>query len=327
MDYGSLIRRSWSLTWRHRFLWVLGLFATGGASGSCSTSVPSGGGGSPGGWAPGTDGIPPELERAVVGLGTWIAQNLWLIGLAMLGLVLLFLLFLVLSLIAQGATARATADLALGQPSSLGGAWRAGGRLFWRYLGLWLVLFGLGLAVLLVVGFAGLVVALLFGLGDGGSQAVLILVAVLLGLLLLVVAIPVFIGLSVVVALAQRAIAVEDVGPLPALGAGLRLVRAQLGTSALAWLIQFGLSIAAGLALLLGLALFLVPLGLLGLVLYAAVGLSVELLVYAVVALLVLGIVGWLLSGVANAYFWSYWTLVYLRFTGRLSDRLEAVVP
>ena len=324
MDYGSLIRRSWRLAWRHRFLWVLGLFATG-SSGSCSSSVPSGGGGSPGDWAPGPDGIPPDLDRAVVGLGTWIEQNLWVIGLAVLGLVLLGLLFLILSLIAQGAAARATADLALGQPSSLGGAWRAGGRLFWRYLGLWLMLFGLGLAVVLLIGFGGLVVALLFGLGDGGAQAGLIVVSVLLGLLLIVVAIPVFIAMSVVVALAQRAIAVEDVGPLSALGAGLRLARAHLGTSALAWLIQFGLSIAAGLVLLLGVAVLLVPLGLLGLGLYAAVGLSAGLLAYGVVALLVLGIVGWLLSGIVNAYFWSYWTLVYLRFTGRLGDRLEVV--
>ncbi|MGF2075778.1 hypothetical protein, partial [Enterococcus casseliflavus] len=27
MNYGALLRRSWTLTWRHRFLWVLALFA------------------------------------------------------------------------------------------------------------------------------------------------------------------------------------------------------------------------------------------------------------------------------------------------------------
>jgi hypothetical protein len=39
MDYGALIREAWGTTWRHRFLWVLGLFA-GGAVG-----VSAGGGG------------------------------------------------------------------------------------------------------------------------------------------------------------------------------------------------------------------------------------------------------------------------------------------
>jgi hypothetical protein len=29
MDYGALIRAAWQTTWRHRLLWVLGLFAGG----------------------------------------------------------------------------------------------------------------------------------------------------------------------------------------------------------------------------------------------------------------------------------------------------------
>ena len=33
MDYGRLIQEAWALTWRYRFLWVLGCFA-GGAVGA-----------------------------------------------------------------------------------------------------------------------------------------------------------------------------------------------------------------------------------------------------------------------------------------------------
>ena len=29
LEYGALIRDAWQTTWRHRFLWILGLFAGG----------------------------------------------------------------------------------------------------------------------------------------------------------------------------------------------------------------------------------------------------------------------------------------------------------
>ena len=48
MDYGALVSRAWNLTWRHRFLWILGLFAGGGVS-SCGSGA---GGGGEGRWGP-----------------------------------------------------------------------------------------------------------------------------------------------------------------------------------------------------------------------------------------------------------------------------------
>jgi hypothetical protein len=33
MEYGALIRDAWRLTWRHRFLWLIGLVAGGGGGG------------------------------------------------------------------------------------------------------------------------------------------------------------------------------------------------------------------------------------------------------------------------------------------------------
>ena len=32
MEYGRIVRDAWQITWRHPFLWVLGLFAGGAAS-------------------------------------------------------------------------------------------------------------------------------------------------------------------------------------------------------------------------------------------------------------------------------------------------------
>ena len=39
MDYAAVIRDAWRLTWRNRFLWILGLFAGGAVGGWTSPSM------------------------------------------------------------------------------------------------------------------------------------------------------------------------------------------------------------------------------------------------------------------------------------------------
>src|SRR5215212_3185685 len=124
------------MTWRHPFLWVLGLFA-GGAAGASF-----GGGGGGGDHArPRMDGTHLSgVDFGPEAMMAWATGHVGMIvGIAAL-LVLVVLTLLVVSLIAQGGMAGATAELATGRPSSFGRAWRAGVHLFWRYAGLWLLL-------------------------------------------------------------------------------------------------------------------------------------------------------------------------------------------
>ena len=85
------------------------------------------------------------------------------------------------------------------------------------------------------------------------------------------------------------------------------------------------LSIGAGIAVFLVALVLVLPLGALGVAIFYATGaiVSIPLAAYAVVAVLVLLLAMWGVGGIANAFFWSYWTLIYLRLTGRLTDRLE----
>lgn len=53
MDYGAIVKRSWDIVKKNRFLWWLGLLALGAESGSGFGGFPGGGGG--GGYAPPTD--------------------------------------------------------------------------------------------------------------------------------------------------------------------------------------------------------------------------------------------------------------------------------
>ena len=325
MGYGSLIRRAWERTWRHPFLWVLGLFAPS-TVGSCSPGT----GGTGTQWRASPEDverISPGLEPGLREAGRWLIQNqefvATLVAVLVAGAVILGLLFLVASLIAQGGMARATADLSMGRPSSLRQAWEVGLRLVWRYLLLWLLLILVAVLVsLTVAAFFGLI-AVLFSVVTDTPRVILLGVAAVLGVVLLVVAIPVLIAASVVVAFGQRAIAVEDVGPVAALETGARLVWRNLGTTAIAWLINLALSIGAGIAIVLAFLVAAIPPGVVAFVLFSVTGVSEAAIIFAVVAALALVGVLWFLAAVANTFFWHYWTMVYLNLSGRLNARME----
>jgi hypothetical protein len=342
MDYGSLISQAWNITWRYRFLWLLGLLA-GGAVG-----MPSLNGGNTG-WQPNSrdmQQVSPDLAAAGAALEQWSLANIGLlIGVAALG-VLLALTLLVLSFIAQGGMARATADLATGHTSSLGRAWSAGLHLFWRYVGLWVVLLAAGIIIAAILGAVIAAVALVAVAGGapgvGLAIGALAVAAIVVGFVVFVVqtvgatsvprwlivlgatlfALPLFtvlaviaLGLSIVVAFAQRAIAIENVGPIDALRSGWHLARAHLGESLLTWLINVGLAIATALTALLGIGGALVLLGGMGWALFSVAGFTAPTIAYigigglAVLALLLT------VAGIANAFFWTYWTLAYLRLS------------
>ena len=329
MDYSKLVERAWAMTRRYRFLWILGLFA-GPTMGSysCNTRFP------------GEDSRPdtsdldferlmrevsPESQRLLSQATRWVSEHLAVILLAagLAGLALLLLA--IISLIARGGMARATADLALGRPITHGQAWVVGRQLFWRFVRLGLLLFGLGLVVLTVIGIAVALAVLAGWSACEAARGPLIGTAILMAGLLAIVLIPVAIVFGVALAFADRAIAVDQTGAIAALRRGLHLVWSNKGQSALGWLVSLVLGIAAGIGLVIVGAVVLIPLAIVGVVLFFAGGSGVTagLIGYGVVAFVIFMLVLWILSAVFNAFFWSYWTLVYLRFTGRLDRQFE----
>jgi hypothetical protein len=325
MQYDKLIRDAWVLTWHHRFQWILGILAGGGV-GVPALNVPSGA--STRGTFPPTGEIPeipPQLTALAQNVSAWALANMGL--LATLGALasLLFLALLVASFVAEGGMARATTDLATGQPSSLGRAWSAGVHLFWRYVGLWLVLVAASIVVAaLIAGVVGAVVGLylarvpITGVIGAGIIALPLLAILLVGGLCV----------SIIVTFAQRAIAVEDIGPLVALRSGYSLLRLHLGESALTWVINLGLSMACGAATAVGLVCVLIVLGLVGVGVFALAGLGMLSVAYLGAGGVVLLLGGLLVSGIVNTFFWNYWTLAYLELSGRtLRQKSESASP
>jgi hypothetical protein len=121
---------------------------------------------------------------------------------------------------------------------------------------------------------------------------------------------------SIVVAFAQRAIVVENLGTVAALRSGWQLARGHLGDSLLTWLVNLGLALASGIALVVAAFAALALLVGIGAVVVGAAGFSTPTLLYAVVAGLLFLAALLTAGGIVNTFFWAFWTLVYLRLRG-----------
>ncbi|MGI8596084.1 MAG: DUF7544 domain-containing protein [Thermoleophilaceae bacterium] len=297
MNYGELIKQSFSIARHHRYLWFFGIFA--GTSGSCN--APSGNFSSDGG--SGDDFSSQASSSEFVAL------------LIVLGIVVLLavLVLVALSVLSQGALADSVAAIDRGERRSFGSAWRAGLATFWRVLGEVLLIAVVAIGCLLAIGVpVGLLIYAALAGGDPSAGGIALVVIVVL--LAIVALIAVFFPLGIISQLALRALIVGREGVVDALRTGWRLFRARIGTSLLLGLIQAGIGIAAALAvfltaLVVGLVLFIpaIALGLSGY--YTAA------IVAAVVAGLLLLVPFLAAIGALGTFNHAFWTLAYLRLT------------
>ncbi|MCC6178301.1 MAG: hypothetical protein IT305_23605 [Chloroflexi bacterium] len=305
MDYGKLVRDAWQITWRHPFLWILGLFA-GGTAGLSLSGGGSGGTGPPPNGASFSGGT-PWAET----IGLWVSEHIGLIIAAAGLLAVLAVVGLILSLISQGGITSAIAEYANGRATSSGRAWRTGLHLFWRYTGLWLVLIGI---VAMVGGIVAAAVALIVGLVAVADRAIwAVAPGVLVGLVLMAAGIGAGIIASIVVPFAQRAIALRDLGPLAALRDGWLVLRGHPGASVLVWLLNLGLTFAAGLVATVVMLAAIALLGIPAAVLWSAFAFTAPTIGYLALAVTAALVVLLTLLAIANTFSWSYWTLAYLR--------------
>ncbi len=309
MNYGDLIKDAFAISWRNKFLWFFGFFA-GGTGTNFVGNVPSGGGNFDGG----------DFEQSGAGasglaaqLGPGIFDNAALIVALVVVGVMIFLLFIAMSLISQGALAESVAAIDRGEVRRFSSGWRAGLQNIWRVLGYYVVFFLIALGLLVAIGIPiALLVAGTFAATE--SIGARITVAVLLGLLALALLFVVFVPLSIVGQYSLREIVVRREGVFASVSGGYRVFRRNIGRSLLVWLIILGLGIGVGIAvlialLLVGLVLFL-PTIILAFAEYATAA-----VVAGVVAGVILLPILLAVSGATGAFFHSYWTLAYLRLT------------
>ncbi len=223
LPIGDIIRDSFKLAWKHKYLWLFGLFLAGS------------GGGNYGG-----DFEPSDIDAAY----EWLLAALVAIVLITLVVVIVVM---VLHVISKSALIYNVYQIETGGAHSLSGGWDFGMKRFWPMLGLTL------LQVVILIAFLAVLALIVIGL---------FVAHVALGFLSLLFALPaLFAGLmavSLTWAYAERFVALETRGVIEALGEGVSLVRSQWKPSILVLLVKIGIGIAFAVGMMgVGAALFL----------------------------------------------------------------------
>jgi hypothetical protein len=300
MPYWELVTRSFRISWRHKYLWLLALFAGEGGAGfnfNYSSSAPSRKSGQ---GAPDLGAINQQISH-------WLAANIGLIVAASVAILLITIAFFVLAAVCEGAVVRAAAEHDAERPFGLGWAWRAGLATMGTMIRFRLLLIALALPLLVV--FVVLAIGLVAAIG--AQNGALIAVLALIGILSLMAAIAYGILLFFFDRLGTRAVVLEQLGAVTALRRGYALVKRRLGRLLLVGLVYIAVGIAVGICLAIVGVILVAPAVVVAIAAYAN-GSSIWWLavVLAVVILLPVFLV---ISAFAATQSSTYWTLAFRR--------------
>jgi hypothetical protein len=295
-NYGEVLTRAWQIIWKHKVLWIFGIFAAcsrGGGGGS------SGGGGGSGGTAPGDQPF-PQFERAFDQISQWISDNPWIVAVVVILVLLLIVLTIFLGTIGRIGLIRGTYQAEQGTERLIfGELFSESTPYFWRIFGL---TFLIGLLFLLIF-----IPLILFGVLTAGIGFICILPLICL-------LIPISWAVTVVIEQANVAIVLENLGIGDGLRRGWEVVRANVGTMIVMALILFIGSAVVGIVLALPIIFIVVPMA----IGFAAGGdTSPAAWTWILVACCAVYFpILLVLNGILTAYIQSAWALTYMRLTG-----------
>jgi len=308
MNFGQIIKRSWQLICKYRFLWWLGILALFTESGFASLpNLNLYGFGNAFSQPEQPSNFTPSDASHILGAST---QNFWsnYAILILLGTVLILILVIVILYLSY--CAKAGLILAVenyeteNKPYNFKIAFCKGKLFFWRLFGLNLLI-GLFLFLTFLVLASPVVIALVI------SRALPVLALVVgYGILAAIFSIVLVVYLTIALKLAERIIVLENKRVSAAIEQARHLVRIQLGNSLLAWLINLG--IALGYVFGLSIALLFVGgilLGL-GLIIYFIAKIWAAA-IFAGIAVIALAMALLFVNGIFTAFISSYWTLSY----------------
>jgi hypothetical protein len=292
-NFGEVLARAWQIVWKHKVLWVFGIFA------ACSRGNGGGsGGGSGRGTGPGTGpgNQPfPQLQRTFEQLGQWISDNPWIVVLFVILVLVLVVLFLFLGTIGRIGLIRGTYQAERGAERLVfGELFSESMPYFWRVFAL---SFLIGLIFLLI--FIPLV---LFGVFTGGVGFLCILP-------LICILIPIGIAVSIVIEQANAAIVIENLSIGDGLRKGWDVVRTNVGPMIVLALILFIGSAVIGFIFAIPIIAAAFPL------IFGAASNNTGPIWIAVACCAVYFPILLLLNGILTAYVQTVWTLTYMRLT------------
>ncbi len=294
-NFGEVLTRAWQIIWKHKVLWVFGIFA------GCGR----GGGGGSGGQVSGSgDQTFPQIEQYIQQLGRWIEDNPWIVAIFVLLVVLLLIVSIFLGTIGRIGLIRGTYQAEIGaERLNFGELFSESMPYFWR-------VFGLSLLILLIA----LVLFVPLVLGGTLFSAFTAGIGLLCLLPLICLLIPLLWVLSVVIEQANVAIVLENLGIGDGFRKGWNVVRANIGPIIVMTLIIFIGSGVVGFIIALPIIAAVVPL------IFSAASNNTAPIWITVICCAVYFPILLVLSGILNAYVQSIWTLTYMRLTAKPRD-------
>lgn len=299
MDYFGIVKKAFHISWKHKFLWIFGLFVGGAASAKMINPI---------GYSFNSSDLSQNTNWAnyTSSTGTFDCATFWanyggMITALLTILVVFAIIFFVLNLISQGALIGSVEKIDSGEKSDFYHGFHLGSRQFWRIWGMhltYLLMVLLSLIVLVVP------VAVLIAAGQFA-------VAFILGLLLLLVCVLFWIMIAVLTPYSLRVIVLKKHGIFQSIRESLHLVRDNFLDVLIIYLILIGIGALVGVGFMLALFLVGAILFILGYGLFLLS--SVVALIYGCVAALILLVFVILFNAAYNSFFSSIITLTYLK--------------
>ena len=315
MNFGEILSRAWQIIWKHKVLWIFGIFAALGQGGGGNGGGNGGGGNggdSSGGFNFGDQYIPwASVEQ-------WFEQNWWIFIVILIAVLALIVVIIILSTFGRIGLARGAWQADEGKAKlSFGQLFGESSPFFWRVFGLSLLIMLLWIAFFIVL----LVPALGFTAITAGLGALCLIPFFLILCCLLI---PLGWAVSIITEQAIVAITCENLGLFEGLSRGWQILRANLGQTTIMFLI---LGIGGGIVR------FLIALPALAIVVPLIVAAFADTTaawttagIVSIVLFCVYLPIAFALNGVVTAYTGTAWALTYRRLTGLKADTSAIVV-
>ena len=300
MDYSRILTQALAISWRHKYLWLLALFAA--EATTVGFSFQSG--------SSGRNSFRNMSMHATWGQFTsWVGTHGSLLWTAGITLALLGVALFLLSAVANGALVKGSAEHDAERPFGLRPAWSAGIQTFGPVLRL--KFFGLVVYASLFIAIGGLVLMTVV-FGFTGVVGAAVATGLLAGILLLA-GLPFAIVFGVAILLAVRAVVLDGKRASDGFRTALNLIWRRRGRVALFWLLVCIAGWVASAIVGIALVVVAVPVVALAVAAYFAGG-----WLFAITTGLGLGAV-WLIVlvsfvGGVNAFTSTCWTVAYPRF-------------
>ena len=323
MDYFNLIKEAFRITFKHKYLWILGILS---AFTESSISVPNIGSfnssdleqiknffKSTNPASPSSTPTSNLVQNMVLGnkisindFINWIQNHLNLIIIIGIILILLAIIVLVVSLMAKAGLIWGVSEIDSltnnDRKVCLKDCFQKGINVFWRIFGFEIIIGLIVLATLLIY-----ITPLIFM-----TIVKMYTEAIIWAIILLIPLIIVFLFLGILRQYSHRFIAIEKNGVSESLHNAYNLFRKNLKEVLIIWLLNIALSIV--LAIILTLVIIIVALVLTFgcIALYWSLGATASI-IFGIISALILLIILFLTSGIITTFISSYWTLAYLR--------------